>query len=215
MNCPTCQSTDVRPGVNGLHVCHGCGTVIGNYFPTAPVNYGKRYHQIKFTAPPPVAPEFYEQLSKEADDAINAEVQRRQEQTFVWAFGGEVTANPTVPPNMMYAIGASPSVARTHVYAHCNRCGVNRLVERGAGLPECECAPTSPLYDGLTTEECLKCYTAWLHGAANEGRGHKLAEWMPACQLAAARDLWAAQLRARVAATSKPKLTVMVQVDDD
>src|SRR6185295_11972848 len=33
MNCPHCQSADIRPSANDLYNCHGCGVTIGNYFP--------------------------------------------------------------------------------------------------------------------------------------------------------------------------------------
>lgn len=81
-------------------------------------------------------------------------------------------------------------------------------------------APES-LYDGLTAEQCLERYV-WLQrhdepATAERVVAIKRAEgrYLTACQLAAARTLWAAQLRARVAETAKPKLTVMVQVDDE
>lgn len=88
----------------------------------------------------------------------------------------------------------------------------NESIKFKAGI---ETIPCPPFYDGLTAEECLQCYTAWLRGAANEGLGHKLSEWMSTLQLNAARDLWSAQLHAKVVESSKPKLTIMMAIDPD
>lgn len=196
MNCPTCQSTDVRPGVNGLHVCHGCGTVIGNYFPTAPVNYGKRYRPVKFTAPPPIAPEFYEQLSREVDDAINAEIQR-QEQAFVWEFGDRRLKIDKVTVTSSGAIAIVWSANGDHV-PHCT-------------------PPPDPL-DAEINGEVLRALIVRDEVCRREGCSGWFppmsSEFTPA-QREAVSAHWSAQLRAKVPATSKPKLTVMVQVDDD
>lgn len=61
------------------------------------------------------------------------------------------------------------------------------------------------LYDGLTAERCLHAYSA----SQRIDYGHRLT----ASQLAAARDLWSAQLRAKLAASAEAERT-RVRVDD-
>jgi len=62
--------------------------------------------------------------------------------------------------------------------------------------------PTPKLYDGLPAFACLARYEA-------RQRGDTECHLTPA-QLTVAREMWSAQLRAKVQATAKPKLTVMV-----
>lgn len=104
------------------------------------------------------------------------------------------------------------------------------------------CAACSvPLYDGLTAEQCLERYIKIQRGEAERWaikwrqgyfRDHEAAVYavkfcagtgmtyivvplrLAACQLAAACDLWSVQLKAKVQASTKPKLTIMVDYED-
>jgi tetratricopeptide (TPR) repeat protein len=83
--------------------------------------------------------------------------------------------------------------------------------------------PQPVLYDGLTAQQCLERYE-WIQRADEPSHAVRVVtikraegRYLTAPQLAAARELWSAQLRTRVQSTTqaKPTLTVMVQVDCD
>lgn len=76
--------------------------------------------------------------------------------------------------------------------------------------------PLGPqLYDGLTAEQCLERYESRQREDACSFSGVGIRLSMTPLQLTAARNLWSKRLRAKVKESTRPKLTVMVDMEDD
>lgn len=134
-----------------------------------------------------------------------------------------VTADPTVPPHMAYVMGVDlatePARTETQVFAHCGKCGTTRLasVEMRGWLtcPGCDLIPPAdPLdavIDGVPLHRLLMYSEMYRREEVPASPRH---DFTPA-QRAALSAYWSAELRARVEATANPRLTVMVDCEED
>lgn len=109
----------------------------------------------------------------------------------------KVTADPTIPRDRAYMIQSCA-------------CGAGLISGVCSNLSHATPDQLDAVIDGMRLGWLIKVD----ENASREGRNMVSRRFTPA-QRAAVSAHWSAQLRAKVLATSKPKLTVMVQVDCD
>lgn len=203
MNCPNCNSTNIRPSGDDLYACFGCGRTIGNFYP---------------------APESLQDIAARQSADIVArltaakvrarEIQLAGAKAQVVYVGPphariKVTADTTVPPHMAYALEVVPVgllIERDRLRREAGEVmGVKFLA------PQPPPNPLDAVIDGVTLRRLLMYSEMYRREEVPASPRHV---FTPA-QRAAVSAHWSAELRARVEATAKPKLTMMVEVDDE